>query len=216
MINVHASLLPSYRGAAPVHRAVIAGDAETGVTIMRVVKALDAGPMLATATRPIGAGRDQRRGRARPGRARRRAAASTSSTQLAAGPRDEDAAGRRARHLRAEADEGRRARSTGRCRRARFTTWFAACSRGRTRTRTLDGQRADPASHRTARPAQRPTAAAPGTIVEAGGDRLVVAAGDGRSLQHPRAAARRAAGDARARIPGRPAGSRPGARFAPP
>ena len=55
MINVHASLLPKYRGAAPVHRAVIAGERETGVTIMRVVKALDAGPMLATAVRPIGA-----------------------------------------------------------------------------------------------------------------------------------------------------------------
>lgn len=54
MINVHASLLPKYRGAAPVHRAVIAGEAETGVTIMRVVKALDAGPMLATVRRPIG------------------------------------------------------------------------------------------------------------------------------------------------------------------
>ena len=53
MINVHASLLPKYRGAAPVHRAVINGDAKTGVTIMRVVKALDAGPMLATVTRPI-------------------------------------------------------------------------------------------------------------------------------------------------------------------
>jgi methionyl-tRNA formyltransferase len=54
MINVHASLLPKYRGAAPVHRAIIAGEPSTGVTIMRVVKALDAGPMLATATRPIG------------------------------------------------------------------------------------------------------------------------------------------------------------------
>ena len=54
MINVHASLLPRYRGAAPVHRAVIAGERETGVTIMRVVKALDAGPMLATRARPIG------------------------------------------------------------------------------------------------------------------------------------------------------------------
>ena len=53
MINVHGSLLPRYRGAAPVHRAVIAGERETGVTIMRVVKALDAGPMLATAHRPI-------------------------------------------------------------------------------------------------------------------------------------------------------------------
>ncbi|HEY7791171.1 MAG TPA: methionyl-tRNA formyltransferase [Vicinamibacterales bacterium] len=54
MVNVHASLLPRYRGAAPVHRAVIAGETETGVTIMRVVPALDAGPMLANASRPIG------------------------------------------------------------------------------------------------------------------------------------------------------------------
>ena len=53
LINVHASLLPQYRGAAPVHRAVIAGETETGVTIMRVVKALDAGPMLAVVRRPI-------------------------------------------------------------------------------------------------------------------------------------------------------------------
>lgn len=48
LINVHASLLPRWRGAAPIHRAVIAGDAVTGVTIMRVVLALDAGPMLST------------------------------------------------------------------------------------------------------------------------------------------------------------------------
>ena len=54
LINVHASLLPKYRGAAPVHRAIIAGETHTGVTIMRVVKALDAGPMLACAVRPIG------------------------------------------------------------------------------------------------------------------------------------------------------------------
>jgi methionyl-tRNA formyltransferase len=54
MINVHASLLPKYRGAAPVHRSVMAGEAVTGVTIMRVVKALDAGAMLATVERRIG------------------------------------------------------------------------------------------------------------------------------------------------------------------
>jgi len=54
LLNVHASVLPRYRGAAPVHRAVIAGETETGVTIMRVVKALDAGPMLAVTRRPIG------------------------------------------------------------------------------------------------------------------------------------------------------------------
>ena len=54
MINVHASLLPKYRGAAPVQRAVIDGERETGVTIMRVERMLDAGPMLANVARPIG------------------------------------------------------------------------------------------------------------------------------------------------------------------
>jgi methionyl-tRNA formyltransferase len=54
MINIHASLLPKYRGAAPIHRAVINGDPETGVTIMRVVTALDAGPVLAIRRVPLG------------------------------------------------------------------------------------------------------------------------------------------------------------------
>lgn len=54
MINVHGSLLPKYRGAAPVHRAVIDGERETGVTIMRVVHEFDAGAMMAKAVRPIG------------------------------------------------------------------------------------------------------------------------------------------------------------------
>lgn len=54
IVNVHASLLPRWRGAAPIHRAVMAGDAVTGVTIMRVVPALDAGPMLAKASTGIG------------------------------------------------------------------------------------------------------------------------------------------------------------------
>jgi methionyl-tRNA formyltransferase len=54
MVNVHASLLPKYRGAAPVHRAIINGETETGVTIMQVVEALDAGDMLAKSVRPIG------------------------------------------------------------------------------------------------------------------------------------------------------------------
>jgi methionyl-tRNA formyltransferase len=55
MINVHASLLPRYRGAAPVHRAVIAGELATGVTIMRVASQLDSGDMFARVTRPIDA-----------------------------------------------------------------------------------------------------------------------------------------------------------------
>jgi methionyl-tRNA formyltransferase len=54
LVNVHASLLPRHRGAAPVHRSIIAGDRETGVSIMRVVQALDAGGVFATASRAIG------------------------------------------------------------------------------------------------------------------------------------------------------------------
>lgn len=53
LLNVHASLLPRWRGAAPIHRAIMAGDQSTGVTIMRVVQALDAGAMLDQCTCPI-------------------------------------------------------------------------------------------------------------------------------------------------------------------
>ena len=53
-INIHGSLLPRWRGAAPIHRAIIAGDTETGVTIMRIVKKLDAGDMLHKEICPIG------------------------------------------------------------------------------------------------------------------------------------------------------------------
>jgi methionyl-tRNA formyltransferase len=51
--NIHASLLPRWRGAAPIHRALLAGDAETGVTIMEVVPALDAGNMISKGVVPI-------------------------------------------------------------------------------------------------------------------------------------------------------------------
>jgi methionyl-tRNA formyltransferase len=52
-LNVHGSLLPRWRGAAPIHRAVQAGDAETGITIMRMEAGLDTGPMLLKGTTPI-------------------------------------------------------------------------------------------------------------------------------------------------------------------
>lgn len=53
-LNVHASVLPHWRGAAPIQRSIAAGDRETGVTIMRVDEELDHGPMLAVATTEIG------------------------------------------------------------------------------------------------------------------------------------------------------------------
>ena len=52
-LNVHASILPHWRGAAPIQRAILAGDPVTGVTIMQMGKGLDTGPMLATVRTPI-------------------------------------------------------------------------------------------------------------------------------------------------------------------
>ena len=52
-INIHASLLPRWRGAAPIHRAIEAGDAQTGVTIMQMEAGLDTGPMLLSESIPI-------------------------------------------------------------------------------------------------------------------------------------------------------------------
>ncbi len=52
-LNVHGSLLPRWRGAAPVQRAILAGDDETGVTIMQMEAGLDTGPMLAKAETPV-------------------------------------------------------------------------------------------------------------------------------------------------------------------
>ncbi len=53
-INVHASLLPRWRGAAPIENAILHGDTETGVAIQRMVKELDAGPVLGVTKTPIG------------------------------------------------------------------------------------------------------------------------------------------------------------------
>jgi methionyl-tRNA formyltransferase len=53
-LNIHPSLLPRWRGAAPVERAIMAGDAETGVSVIRLVEELDAGPIGAAEAFPIG------------------------------------------------------------------------------------------------------------------------------------------------------------------
>jgi len=54
-LNVHPSLLPRWRGAAPVERAIMAGDTETGVTVIKLVEELDAGPIAAQRAFPVGA-----------------------------------------------------------------------------------------------------------------------------------------------------------------
>jgi len=58
LLNVHPSLVPRWRGAAPIERAIMAGDQETGVAIMRVTAALDAGPIALVEPVPIGADDD--------------------------------------------------------------------------------------------------------------------------------------------------------------
>ena len=71
-LNVHPSLLPRWRGAAPVERAIMAGDEETGVTVIKLVEELDAGPIAAQRAFPVG---ERRRRRLRPRRGGRRRAA---------------------------------------------------------------------------------------------------------------------------------------------
>ena len=52
-INVHASLLPRWRGAAPIQQAILSGDAETGISLMRMEAGLDSGPVYVSAATPI-------------------------------------------------------------------------------------------------------------------------------------------------------------------
>ena len=178
MINVHASLLPEYRGAAPVHRAVIDGRTETGVTIMRVVRELDAGPMFARVTRPIG--RDDtslevERALAATGgdlllEVVERVAANTATEE----PQD---------HARASyAHKLTKAEGT--------IDWTIPAGRIHNLVRGLQpwplvsthlGDRRF-LLHRTGRTGDR-SQAVPGTIVEAAGDRLEVVAGDGEVLR---------------------------------
>ena len=170
MINVHASLLPAYRGAAPVHRAVLDGLSETGVTIMRVVRELDAGPMLARVTRPIAVDEtsvDVERGLAGLGASLLLGAIE----ELAAGtaheePQDDSAATYAAKITREEGTLDWTLPAAAIHDRVRgLQPWPLVSVR-------LDGHRY--LLHRTA-PHTDSAAAAPGTIVEAAGDRLVVA-----------------------------------------
>jgi methionyl-tRNA formyltransferase len=175
MINEHASLLPAYRGAAPVHRAVIDGMAETGVTIMRVVRELDAGPMLARVTRPIGT--DETSVEVERGLAELGAGLLVEVIeQLAAGV------------AREEPQDDRAATYAGKITRDESPidwTLPAAMIHNRVRglqpwpltSARLDGHRY--LLHRTTYDAETPTHH-PGTIVEAAGDRLVVATPRGR------------------------------------
>ncbi len=122
-INIHASLLPRWRGAAPIHRAIEAGDAETGITLMQMDAGLDTGAMISEIRTPYFRRRHHRHP-ARPPRAARREAdrrgARRTRTQRQAGL---NAATRRRRDLRRK---DRQARG-----RARLAPAGRACSRAR-------------------------------------------------------------------------------------
>ena len=196
MINVHASLLPKYRGAAPVHRAVIDGETETGVTIMRVVKALDAGPMLRALSRPIGLDessdvveRDLADARRRPARQCR----STISRPDAL---------RRCRRMTRRpptrrADQGRRA--------DRLQPAGARSAQPRARPAAVAGRvhvsrRRRLVIHQARLSAADAGDASQAPCVSADGTAITVACGDGRAVRSARGAARRPARDVRARF----------------
>lgn len=178
MINVHASLLPAWRGAAPVHRAIMAGDAETGVTIMRVVKALDAGAMLDRVVVPIAPDVTSdvlERALAEAGAAQLVAVAD----RLAAGPLDE-----------VPQDEARVTYAAKITRADSPLDWRQPAQAVHDRIRGLHPWPHASASvggsrlilHRSTLPG-RVTNAAPGTIVAAGAAGVDVAAGDGRLVR---------------------------------
>jgi methionyl-tRNA formyltransferase len=177
MINVHPSLLPKYRGAAPVHRAVIAGDTETGVTIMRVAAKLDSGAMFARRTHPIGANETSEELEDALAVVGARLLVEVVDS-LAAGtaheePQDEHLATYAARLTK---EEG-------------LIDWSLSASRIHDRVRGLrswphayshvDGRRI--IVWRTS-PLPDTATAAPGTVLRADGDGVIVATGDGRAL----------------------------------
>lgn len=180
-VNVHASLLPKWRGAAPIHRAIMAGDTETGVTIIRLVKAMDAGPMLARRARPIGPDETSdvvETDLAELGAALLMTAIDAISAGTAAEEEQDHSAATFAPRLTREdgpIDWRGQARTIHNQVRG-LHPWPHASA-------VLEEQRY--LIHRTAvggtaaEPGEVPS---PGTVIEAHGDRLVVAAGDGSRL----------------------------------
>jgi methionyl-tRNA formyltransferase len=174
-INLHASLLPRWRGAAPIQRALLAGDAETGVSVMQMEAGLDTGPVHLVRSTPIGAHETA-------GELHDRLAALAAEALLAAlpgvlagtsvpVPQDGAAATYAAKITKAEAVLDWREPAAALERRVRaFNPWPVA------EARLSDGRRLRVFA---AAVVDAPTRAAPGTIVAAGKSGIDVATGDG-------------------------------------
>jgi methionyl-tRNA formyltransferase len=173
-INVHASLLPRWRGAAPIQRAILAGDASTGVSIMRMEPGLDTGAVYATASTPVGVDENAAGLTARLSVLGAELARATLPTILGGGleprPQSEAAATRAPKLVKAEAVLDWHEPAAVLQRRVRaYNPWPVAEGRltdGR-RLRIWDAL------------AGPPTAAPVGTIIAAGAAGIDVATGDG-------------------------------------
>lgn len=184
-INIHASLLPRWRGAAPIQRAIEAGDAETGVTLMQMDAGLDTGPMLLTATTPIAAEETSAtllpRLAALGGELVVRGLADLAAGRLVARPQPEAGVTYAAKIAKAEAAIDWRQPAEAIERRLRAFDPFPG-ARGTVGGDTITCWRG------AVRPLPVGTAA-PGQVVAASGDALTVACGDGAlallELQRP-------------------------------
>ena len=178
-VNVHASLLPRWRGAAPVHRAILAGDARSGVTIMRVALALDAGPLLSRTVTPIDdvetSGTLEARLSAIGATLLVQTIGRLDEANLAAIDQDERDVTYAARLERREGpiDWARPARDVHNHIRG-LQPWPLACAWLHSRRVIVRASRVGPQTT-----PMSDGVAAPGTVVEAHGDRIVVAANPG-------------------------------------
>ena len=175
-INVHSSLLPKYRGAAPINWAILDGEAETGVSIMYMAKELDAGDVILQKTTPIGEQEDAQALTARlaelGAQALSEAVEALRNGTVSRTPQDasrQTYASMLSREM-SPIDWNRTARQIN-CQVRGLIPWPCA-------TTELAGQR-----FKIYEPALgRETAAAPGTVLSAGKQGIEVACGDGRSL----------------------------------
>ena len=175
-INVHSSLLPKYRGAAPINWAILDGEAETGVSIMYMAKELDAGDVILQKTTPIGEQEDAQVLTARlaelGAQALSEAVEALRNGTASRTPQDasrQTYASMLSREM-SPIDWNRTARQIN-CQVRGLIPWPCA-------TTDLAGQRFK--IYETA--LGRETAAAPGTVLSAGKQGIEVACGDGRSL----------------------------------